>query len=435
MPRAIPRGDFALVFLMLLVIAGGNTALQSILPALGRALALPDLAVALFFSLSAIVWTIAAPYWARRSDRQGRKRIMLVGLSGFVVATLIGALVMTAGLRGLIGSVALIAALSLARGVFGLFGSATMPAAQAYVASRTSRARRTVALGQLASAFGLGTILGPALAPFFVLPVVTLAGPLFVFALAGLLVLILVRARLPNDGVEADDADPAGGAVASMPSIGGAPTGASAISAAEGRPTRLSWRDPRIRPFIIFGALSANAQAAASQSLGFLVIDRLGLPPIEAQKFIGIALMAGAAAALLAQWGLIGAFDLKPRQLLRWGAGFATAGLALLAAAPDYHAIVVAFGVAGVGFGFTRPGFTAGASLAVGADEQGAVAGAVTAVNGAAFILAPAVGIGLYAIDRHLPFLLSTALMAGLFWYAGANERLRANLDGRAAAP
>ncbi len=426
-----PRRDFALVFLALLVVAMGNTALQSILPALGRALRLPDIAVALFFSLSALVWTFAAPFWARRSDHEGRKRIILVGLSGFAVATLAGACVVYAGQAGWLAPALLVVALALARAVFGLFGSATMPAAQAYVASRTGREERTAALAQLTSAFGLGTILGPALAPFFVLPGVRLAGPLFVFAAIGLVTLMLVRRGLPDDAGAGAGADAAArGAPASMPSIGGAPVGASALAAvAEGPRGRLSWRDPRVRPWILFGIFSANAQAAAGQTLGFLIIDRLGMDPEAAQSFIGVALMTGAGAALLAQWGLIGALGLRPPQLVRWGAALAAAGLALLSLAETYHAIITAFALACAGFGFTRPGFAAGASLAVARAEQGMVAGLVTAVNGGAFILAPAIGIALYALDPHAPFLLSTLVMAALLAGTWASAALAGRLD------
>ncbi|MDT7934514.1 MAG: MFS transporter [Sphingomonadaceae bacterium] len=413
---------FGLIFLVLLVIAAGNTALQSVLPALGRQLHLRDISVALFFSLSALVWTFSAPYWARRSDREGRKHILLTGLIGFTVATALGAVIMLVGLRGMIPTAAFIAALALARAVFGLFGSATMPSAQAYVAARTSRVNRTDALAKLNSAFGLGTIIGPALAPFFVLPLLGLSGPLLVFAAVGLIVLILVRARLPSDHGMIDDLA-ATGAPASQPSVGGAPTGATAVAAAEGR-GRLNWRDPRVKPFIIFGALSANAQAAASQTLGFLVIDRLHMAPEPAQRFIGIALMAGAVAALLVQWGLIQTFHLKPSALLRWGALASALGLAGVALAQDYHAIVVAFALANAGFGCTRPGFAAGCSLAVRPWEQGAVAGAVTAANGGAFILAPAIGIGLYEIDPHLPFVMSALVLAALFVYSALNRRL-----------
>jgi MFS family permease len=57
-----------------------------------------------------------------------------------------------------------------------------------------------------------------------------------------------------------------------------------------------------------------------------------------------------------------------------------------------------------LGFGFTRPGFTAGASLAVPLAEQGAVAGVITSANGISYVLAPALGIGLYEWQHNLPF-------------------------------
>ena len=67
-----------------------------------------------------------------------------------------------------------------------------------------------------------------------------------------------------------------------------------------------------------------------------------------------------------------------------------------------------------MGFGFTRPGFTAGASLAVSLAEQGGVAGVITAANGIAFVAAPALGMLLYALDPRLPFAASVILLVAL---------------------
>lgn len=52
--------------------------------------------------------------------------------------------------------------------------------------------------------------------------------------------------------------------------------------------------------------------------------------------------------------------------------------------ARDLHMLAMAFVTASLGFGFLRPGYTAGASVAVGENEQAAVAGCVTATNGGA---------------------------------------------------
>lgn len=403
-----PRRDFALLFLTMLAIAAGNTALQSVLPAIGRLLAIPDTMVALTFSFSALIWTAAAPVWARRSDRQGRKGMVLAGLAGFTVSLLLCALALTAGLRGWLPALAAFSGFIAARMIYGFLGAAAPPAAQALIASRTSRAERTGALTLLASAFGLGTILGPALAPFFILRFVGLAGPAYVFALFGVAVLALVWRLLPRDDYAAAGRHPAHGAANAEPSIGGEPSGAAIIAALnEQSAVRLRWTDPRLLPWMVSGLIAGHAQAMAGQVMGFLVMDRLHLPPAAAQPVIGIILMAGAAAALLAQWGLIPRLKLPPRAMVLWGALFAAAGCAMIAVAGDLHGLAVAFGLASLGFGFLRPGFTAGASLAVGTREQGVVAGRVTAVNGAVFVLGPSIGIALYEIAPSLPYLFA----------------------------
>ena len=80
----------------------------------------------------------------------------------------------------------------------------------------------------------------------------------------------------------------------------------------------------------------------------------------------------------------------------------------------DLYEITIAFAVTSLGFGFTRPGFTAGASLAVPMAEQGAVAGVITAANGISYVLAPALGISLYGWHHDLPFAAFALLLVGL---------------------
>jgi hypothetical protein len=168
---------------------------------------------------------------------------------------------------------------------------------------------------------------------------------------------------------------------------------------------------------MLIGLISGHAQAIAGQTMAFLIIDRLALPPATAQPLIGIVLMSGAGAALLAQWGLIPRLDLKPRQLCTWGAGLASAGSLGVVLATDLHSTAIAFALASLGFGCLRPGFTAGASLAVTDSEQGSVAGRVTSVNGLVFAFGPAVGILMYEVWRPLPYLACTVALLGLVPY------------------
>jgi len=89
-------------------------------------------------------------------------------------------------------------------------------------------------------------------------------------------------------------------------------------------------------------------------------------------------------------------------------------GLVVTMSATDLYGIVIGFAVTSLGFGFTRPGFTGGASLAVPLAEQGSVAGVVTAANGSAYVLAPGIGMLLYAVDPHWPFIAGAILLLGL---------------------
>ena len=403
----MPKRAFAIIFCSSVATAIGNTGLISVLPPIGRSLAIPDEMVVAIFSLSAILWAGSSPFWAKASDRYGRKPLMMVGLSGFMVSMAVCGAVVSAGLGHLATPMIIFGALLLGRALFGLFGAASNPANQAYVADHTPREQRTQAMASLAGAFGLGTVFGPFLAPLFIYPVIGLAGPLYTFAAIAAAMLLVVWRYLPEsrrpEVPEDEEASPEEGA---------------------GGKTRPMWRDARVIPFLIYGFIVATCQTAQQQTLGFLVIDKLGVSPLAAQRPIAIAMMFGAVAGLLAQWGLIRMFEMTPRQLLRWGVACAAGGNLLVALAPDYYAVVGGYALASLGFGFARPGFTAGSSLAVGWKDQARVAGAIAAVNGINAVFAPAF-MALYHRAHAMPFILNMVLMLGLLAYAFVNRGLR----------
>lgn len=389
-----PRSPaFMILFAVSLIVAGGNMALQSVLPAIGRTFGLQDTMVAGAFAISALLWTAASPFWARLSDRLGRKRVMMIGLGGYVASMTGFGLAATSGLEMWLGAGVAFTLMAVARSVYGLFGSAAPIASQAYVADRTTRENRTEAMSVLASAQGLGTVIGPALAPFFVLPFVGLAGPMYAFALFGVVALLVVWRRLPS------------GEVTRQPSSTGKPDHAA----------RGLWKDPRLRGFLLYGLLVTGAQAVNISVLGFHIIDEMagqGMASAQAQPFIGVAMLAGAAATLMVQWGLIPLLKLQPRELMRWGGGLALAGNVLTVFAPGYFGVVVGYAVVSMGVGFARPGFTAGSSLAVGPREQGAVAGLMMSLAGLSFLAPPVVGVFLYQLAEPAPFAANALLLA-----------------------
>ena len=180
----------------------------------------------------------------------------------------------------------------------------------------------------------------------------------------------------------------------------------------------LKLTDRRIWPWMLVGLVMGHAQAMAGQAMGFLVLDRLGVDPMQGQQAVGLVLMTGAFAALLVQWGLIPLLGMAPRALVITGLGLGGAGCLMISASTTLYGLAVAFGLTSAGFGFARPGYTAGSSLAVGPELQGAVAGRVTSVNGASFVLGPSIGVGLYEIWHPLPYLAAAAMCLTLMAYA-----------------
>jgi MFS family permease len=388
-----PRSPaFIMLCAVSLIASAGNMALQAVLPAIGRQFHLADTLVVGVFALSALMWTLTSPVWARLSDRLGRKRVILIGMAGFSASMAGFGLAATAGLEQWLGPIVAFVLMAVARTVYGVFGSAAPIASQAYVADRTAPAERTQAMALLASAQGLGTVVGPTLAPLLILPVVGLAGPMYVFAGIAALAFVWVLKRLPSGGV------------ARTPSPTGKPH-------PDGRGL---WKDPRVRDFLLYGLLVTGAQAVNISVLGFHVIDEMattGLTTVEAQPFIAVAMLAGAAATLMVQWGLIPLLKLQPRALMRWGAGLALAGNLLSIVAPGFYGVVVGYAVVSMGVGFARPGFTAGASLAVGPAEQGAVAGLMMSVAGISFLFPPVIGVALYQLVVFGPFAANAAFL------------------------
>jgi MFS family permease len=402
------RRAFAILFGVSVATALGNTGMLSVLPAIGREIGIPDALVAGIFSLSAVLWAVTSPFWARQSDLRGRKPLIMLGLGGFAVSMTLCAIVVSAGLHHLAPPMVIFVAFLLARALFGGFGSAANPATQAYLADRTRREERTQAMASLAGAFGLGTVVGPLLAPLFVLPGVGLAGPMIAFAALAAAMMVVVHRGLPETFRP--------GHVDTPPRrrIGLPWRGESAAL----------WRDPRLKPFLIFGFLVATCQTAQTQTLGFLIIDKLGLSPVKAQGFITLAMAAGAVAGLLAQWGLIRMFRMGPRELMRWGVATAALGNIVVAFAPDYAAVAIGYAIASLGYGFARPGFTAGASLSVEAKDQAGAAGAIAAINGLNVVVAP-LFVLLYEQIGWAPFVLNTVILIAMLFYAMRQVMLR----------
>ena len=82
---ALSTPHFLLLYAAMLVAAAGNTALQSVMPAIGREIGIADFWVAIAYPWSAVLWVLLDPFWAENSDHHGLKALTLLGVGGFIV--------------------------------------------------------------------------------------------------------------------------------------------------------------------------------------------------------------------------------------------------------------------------------------------------------------------------------------------------------------
>ncbi|MEM1106220.1 MAG: MFS transporter [Pseudomonadota bacterium] len=383
------RGAFRLLFFALATIGAGNTMLiAAVLPPLTRELGLPDWMAGAIFSLSAALWVIASPFWGRTSNTLGRRRVAAIGLAGYAASMLLFGLAGLAAQSLLITSPAIVFALLLcSRSLFGLFGSGTNPAAQAYVADRTGPETRTADMASVTAGHSFGTVAGPAFAAAMVAMFGLLSPVFLTFFLAGLMSW-LVLTRLPEHTPPQQELK------------------------SPRAPRKGLWRDQRVVGFLLFATALSLVTGVLMQTFVFAVMDKMDVSGVEAAQFTGPAFTIGAMGTILAQLVLIPRLDMSNKRLMVTGALSLAFGALLIIPAQDFATLILTQFAIGLGQGLARPGYFAGASLAVGADEQGDIAGLVMATNAIGFVVSPFFGPWLYEFAHPaLPFALAGGLL------------------------
>lgn len=398
-PQPDRRFAFVLLFASLVCVGLGQSLLFTVLPPLGRAMGLVEWQVGCIFAFSGAMWFLMSPYWGRKSDVWGRKPVVLLGITAYGVSMALFLVMVKIGMEGLLPLAIAFPLMVLCRGIFGMVGSGSFPAAQAYVADRTSRAERTSNIALINASFGVGVIFGPGLGAL--LTGIDLLAPLYAVAAIAFLSALAIALFLPEK---------------------------RAPMSKRSRTVKLSLLDRRILPLAGASAVMSIAHAGTMQTAAYFTMDVLELSPESAAQKAGIALTASAAASLLVQVVGIRTLDLTPRVLLIWGTGIALAGFAVFVLAGSYGPLVLALVLTGIGLGMLRPGLGAAASLAVGPHEQGAAAGLLTATGPVGHVLSPFIIMPLYAWNHHAPYVLNGVLMALLLAYILTSPRIRAVL-------
>jgi MFS family permease len=372
----------------LVCVGMGFTVLFPVLAPLGREIGLSEVQITGVIAASSLTVFLSSPVWGRRSDRWGRKRVMLIGLFGFAAGTALFNSVLYAGQAKLVTGWALFFALVAARMTHAAVMSATMPAANAYMADITDAANRTRGMGAAGAANNVGSILGPGVAA---LAAISLLTPLWVMAAVAFLNGLFVMRFLPEPPKHRTPAPKA----------------------------RLRYGDPRIRPFIVVGVLMFTGTALVQQTMGFRFQDALGLSAAETARAFGFAMMLSAVCSLVSQGVIVQRLSLAPFTLLRLAMPLLFLAFTLMALVESQVLLTVGMMIMGLGMGLSGPGFMAGASLAVGPEEQGAVAGVAGSCGPLGFTFGPLIGGLLYQVDPHLPYACAAFVYVVLFAVMG----------------
>ncbi len=386
-----------ILFLCLVCIGLGQSMLFAILPPAAREIGLSPFQVSTIFASSAAIWVFVSPWWGRRSDRVGRRPIILIGLLGYALSMALLATMIKVGVAKLLPVMAVYPLMVASRCLFALFGSGTGPASQAYVADRTTRSERTAGVALVNAAMGLGETVGPGIGA--ALAALGLLTPLYLSAGLAVVSAAMIWLYLPEEG-------------------------APHAHVVE-RPRKLSFRDPRVWPFLLVATSMQAVRATTVITLAFFLQDTLKLTSQQTVQYSGIGFVTLAVSGLFAQLILVQRFRPSARFMVRAGLPLMLAAFVLFAAGSSFVTYLLALVLLGLGIGLVRPGNAAAASLAVEPNEQGAAAGLVGGVSVIGNVFGPMLGTQLYQRWPIGPYLLNAVIMAGVFVYLLTNRRLR----------
>lgn len=380
----------------------GLSVLFPIIAPLGRELGLSETQIGWFSTAYSLAQFVFAPIWGSRSERTGRKPILLLGLLGFSLSFGLFGLLAALGMRGVLGGPALFALLVGARLIGGMLSSASLPTAQAMMADLTAEKDRAAAMGLIGAAFGLGIVFGPALGAL--LFGFGLTVPIFFSAALGLLTALAAFLTLPETRRAGAGASPAG-------------------------ERRALLRQPGIGLFLAISALYTLASVGMEQTIAFYVQDTLRLGAEGTAKAVGGMLAVFGFLAAAVQGGAMRPLSQKvaPGPLITAGLLVMGAGMFLLPQMHAYWGITAALAVIGVGSAILGPSLSAALSLSAGPNEQGAVAGLNSSALALGRMTGPLLGTGLYQSAGHAaPYLLGGGVLSALLvWTLIARPQVR----------
>ncbi len=375
----------------------GQMMLVPIIAPLAREVGLEEWQVGVTFSMAAIMVVTTSQFWGRHGQSWGRRRVLILALALATVAMAGFSFLAWFTMTYPTPQPIVFALFVLLRGVmFGAAIAAIPTTAQAFIACVTpdekTRIKGMAGVGAVQGiAMIIGAVVGGALAVFGLLTSIA-ATPILIF-----LALMLVIMGLQQ---------PAAGELVR-------------------NPPRVSPFDSRVWPFLVAGFGLFLALGFIQIIGGFIVQDRLGLTPEQTGAYTGGLLLAAGLGSLTGQMVIVPRSGWRPATLLRVGGAVAVVGFVLFVPNVGAPMIFISNALIGLGIGIAAPGYIAGPTLYMAPEEQGSMAGLVTATNGLTFVIAPTVSTVLYHVWPQLPIIVGAVLMAMLTAFVLAHPRFR----------
>lgn len=366
--------------------------------------------IGLLYSIFSFAQLIFSPIWGSLSDRIGRRPIMLLSTFGAVIAYII---------FGLAGSFAVLLFSRLVAGVMG----GNISTAQAYVADVTTPEERAKGMGMIGAAFGLGFVLGPAMAAGLIHPafhewIATLgignaavwleankyALPGFFAAFLSFCSFLLVWLKL-EETVDKTNVE-----TSTTPKRFGVFT--------PGFWKSISARKENTNPFfgiLLFAAfLLSFGQASLYSAFPLFCDSQLGMSPEQ----VGIQFFYIGLIAVIVQGGLI-------RPLTKWfdeekvfltGNIFMTVGMGLLALSGSVSMLTLFLAIMALGHSLNLPTMNSLISKEADPGNVGAMMGTAQGLSGLGRTIGPTWGGLLFGISPYLPFYLTALVLTITIW-------------------
>tara|TARA_B100001057_G_scaffold244921_1_gene245239 strand:- start:2656 stop:3891 length:1236 start_codon:yes stop_codon:yes gene_type:complete len=373
------------LMLIILFVSMGQSVYWQTMPIIGREFSFTEIEINTLVSISAAMFIVFTPFWGKLSDRIGRKKVLLIGLSGYVLSNIVFLYSASLGLIGAFTGFSLLMILLISRVINSAIGAASRPASGAYVADVTSEEERSSGMGKFGAANNIGTILGPVLVGSLVglnifniqIEQFGLLTPLIVMSMIMALAALFVYLYLPDNRINSDE---------------------------KIQDTKIVL-DFNLKLLISIGVIVFTAFAIVQSVTAFYIQDRFGYDLGQTAQTTALLLGTMALMSIVSQLTIVQKYKGGPLNLIRFSIPLFILSSVLIIFSPNFLFIYIGMAAMGLGMGLASPGYTSAASLNADKDNQGAAVGLAMVAPGIGFALGPFLSGILYSYSMNMPFI------------------------------